>query len=83
MNVLRRGVLVDDSMRSTLVTFLNLIVPIGASVWVSDLGHGGTRVIEKKEKEKEKKRGGNNQSLPYCKFEEGTPGCPALSNQAH
>lgn len=47
-------------------------------------------VIEEKKKEKEEEKDEWNEKereqdrcLPYCMFEEGTPGCQALSNQAH
>ena len=78
--IFRKDVLVAASAHSTFVKVQHPIVVAGVSIWVCVPGYAGMGVVEEEEKEIESEE---NYCLPYCKFEEGTPGHPALSNQAH
>ncbi len=62
------------------------IVLVDASIQLFDCGHSGIGTIERNkngEKRKKERNNGICPCLPYCMFEEGTPGRLALSNQAH
>lgn len=80
MNVSTRGVHDAASARSGFVKVSNPILLIDTSAWVFVHGHVGVGVIQKKEKQDVNEE---IHCLHYGMFEEGTPGRPALSNQAH